>query len=297
MLSDRHYMRDDYGRPSSLSVLTWVLCILGAVFVLENIFVRWMSPDVGAAFMRALQLSPDALLAGKVWTIFTYGLLHDPDRLLHILGNLLGLFFLGRTLLPVLGSRRFIGLLVGAIISGGIVWTGVNWQQGGVLLGASATVCALLVVFALFRPNEPITFLLFFIIPVTMKPKYIAWGLLAFDVFGLLFWEIPGGRGSGVAHSAHLGGMLAGWIYFSFIHQRPEFSRAGKPAIELPRWFRKAKKAEVASPAYKVNLTPSNDVRAEIDRILDKINSEGFQSLTAEEKKRLDQARDHLSRR
>ncbi len=91
--------------------------------------------------------------------------------------------------------------------------------------------------------------------------------------------------------------MLAGWLYFRFVHQqgKPFFKR--KSAIELPSWFRKARKAEPVTPTYKVNLSSGEDLRAEIDRILDKINSEGFQSLTAEEKYRLDHARDHLSRR
>ncbi|CAM3110730.1 rhomboid family intramembrane serine protease [Rariglobus hedericola] len=296
MISDRPYMRDDYGRQKT-SVLTWVLCILGAAFVVQNIFIRWLNRDISGAFMDAVELSPAALVSGKVWTLFTYGLIHDPDQLFHIIGNLLGLYFIGRVLLPIMGSQRFIGLLVGAVLVGGLCWLAVNWQHGGHLLGASAAVCALFVVFACLQPNQPITFLIFFIIPVKMKPKYMAWGLLAFDLFGLLFWEMPGQHGDGIAHSAHLGGMLAGWVYFQVIHQRSEFSYGRKSAIELPRWFRKARKSDAPPASFKVNLSGSAELRAEMDRILDKINSEGFQSLTPEEKKHLDQARDHLSRR
>ena len=294
MLSDRPYMRDSYERRP-FPVLSWMLGILAAVFVLENVLFRWFSDSVGGGFIRVLALSPDAIAHGKVWTLATYALLHDPDGFLHIIGNLLGLYFLGRTLLPILGSQRFAGLCAASLIAGGLFWLGVNWTHGGILVGASAVVYGLFIFFACIEPDRPITLLLFFILPVTLKPKYIALGMLAIDACGVLFFELLGRAGAGIAHSAHLGGMAAGWLYFQLLYNRD--SADSKAAIELPRWFRKSRKADAPPPAYKVNLGTADDLRAEIDRILDKINSEGFQSLTAEEKRRLDLARDHLSRR
>jgi hypothetical protein len=72
------------------------------------------------------------------------------------------------------------------------------------------------------------------------------------------------------------------------------FGRAWGADIELPRWFRLRKKA--AAPRFQVNLTNRTDLRAEVDRILDKINSEGFGALNEEEKRLLDEARDLLGR-
>lgn len=296
MLSDRPYMRDPYER-SSVSVLSWILGALAAVFVLENILFRWFSDAVGGAFMRAVALSPEAIAHGKIWTLATYSVLHDPDGFLHIIGNLLGLFFLGRELLPILGNQRFINLCAASLIAGGLAWLGVNWTYGGSLLGASAVVYGLFIFFACLEPDRPMTLLLFFIFPVTLKPRYIALGLFAIDACGVLFFELLGHAGAGIAHSAHLGGMAAGWLYFHLVYARGRESSYGKAAIELPRWFRRSRKPDAPAPAYKVNLGSGEDLRAEIDRILDKINSEGFQSLTAEEKRRLDHARDHLSRR
>ena len=298
MLSDRPYMRDPYERRP-FPVLAWMLGVIVAVFVLENILLRFRSfPDpAGTGFLHALALSPEAIIHGKVWTLATYAVLHDPDNFLHVIGNLLGLYFLGRELLPLLGTRRFIGLSLASLVCGGVFWLGVNWTHGGILLGASAVVYGLLVVFACIEPARPMTLLLFFVLPVTLKPKYIALGLFAIDACGLLFFELLGHPGAGIAHSAHLGGMAAGWLYFHLIHSRGRELSGGKPAIELPGWFRKSRKSDAPPPAYKVNLATGDDLRAEIDRILDKINSEGFQSLTDEEKHRLDHARDHLSRR
>jgi uncharacterized protein YcgL (UPF0745 family) len=67
--------------------------------------------------------------------------------------------------------------------------------------------------------------------------------------------------------------------------------------IDLPRWLRRWKKSAAPTPRFHVNLSNRDDLRAEVDRILDKINSQGFGALTAEEKRLLDEARDLLSRR
>lgn len=298
MLSDRYYMRENEGRPA-MSALAWVICAIAAGFVVESIALHWFP---GSAFaetlFKALALSPATFREGFVWTLFSYGVLHDPTQFLHILTNLLGIYFLGRELIPALGGQRFVGLCLSAVILGGLTWLGCNWFSGGQLIGASAIVCGLLVVFACLNPNQSITLLLFFFIPVSLKPKYLAWGLLAFDLFGLLFLELPHHSSLGIAHSAHLGGMLAGWLYFRHLHEREWPFNTQRAAIELPRWFRKARKTEAtAAPAFKVNLTSRESLRAEVDRILDKINSQGFGALTAEEKHLLDEAKDLLSRR
>jgi hypothetical protein len=132
-----------------------------------------------------------------------------------------------------------------------------------------------------------------------MRARHLAIGMVVIGLVGLALVEIPGHGDSWFAmpHSAHLGGMLVGWLYFRYFHQRDWQLFSRHPAIELPGWMRKSRKANLPPPSYKVNLSSKDDMRAEIDRILDKINSDGFQSLTAEEKFRLDQARDQLSRR
>ena len=125
-------------------------------------------------------------------------------------------------------------------------------------------------------------------------------GLTAGAAFVLMaVVEVRGvSRTAGVAHSAHLGGMLAGWLYARYIHHRTgEFSL--RPTIELPAWMRRRKRAKTRSlPTFTVNVTPPpQDLRAEVDRILDKINSEGFGALTEEERRVLDDARDLLNKR
>lgn len=287
-------MRDDY-RPHKTSVVVWLIAAIVAGFLLQTIFLRWFG--VGRTFVDLFALSVDGITSGKVWTLLTYSFLHSPSNLLHVIANLLGLYFLGRELLPVMGSKRFLWFYGAAAASGGLLWLAANWTTGGVVWGASAAVYGLLTIFACFYPNRQVTFLLFFVVPVTVKPKYVAYVLLGLDLCGFLFYEIMGAASPfGFAHSAHLGGMLAGWVYYRYIHEgKWSFGRAA--SFEMPKWARKRETASASAPKYKVNLTDRSDLRAEVDRILDKINSQGFGSLTDEEKRALDSAKDLLSRR
>jgi membrane associated rhomboid family serine protease len=299
MLSDRPYMRDDYQgyRAPGTSVLTWIIVAIIAGFILQNIFLRWF--NAGPMFHYNLALTIEGIQAGKVWTLLTYSLLHSPANLLHIIGNLLAIYFLGRELVGMLGERRFVMFYTAAILIGGLAWVATHWAGGGgLMIGASAATCGLLAVFACFFPNRQITFLLFFILPVTIKPKYLAWAVLGLDACGFLFYEIMGAASPfGIAHSAHLGGMLAGWIYHRYFHESNWSLPWRKTTMTLPRWAQKAKVSTTETPAYTVDLSNREDLRVEVDRILDKINSQGFGSLTAEEKRVLDGARGLLSRR
>ena len=136
------------------------------------------------------------------------------------------------------------------------------------------------------------------VLPVQLKPKHVALGVVLFDLFGFVFYEVMGAPSPfGFAHSAHLAGMLVGLVYYRFLHDSEWRIFSHKADITLPQWMKGTARAAAPTPAYRVDLSNRSDVRAEVDRILDKINSEGFGALTAEEKHLLDEARDLLSRR
>jgi len=297
MLSDRSYMRDDYDRPK-FSALKWVLCIIAGVFVLENVVNQWIGGTFANRFFEFLTVSPEVIKRGFVWTLATHGVLHDPRDLIGLLFTLFNLFVLGRSVEASIGTRRFLTLLVAGVISGGLVWLAVNWFQlnPGMLFGVGAGISALLVMFACLDPDYPIAP---YGIETGLRARHLAIAWLVISILGLILLELPA-RDSWLrmAHSAHLGGMLSGWAYFRFFYQREDSFFASRPAIELPRWFRKKNQAKsVPTPVYKVNITSNEELRIEVDRILDKINSHGFQSLTADEKQRLDHARNLLSKR
>ena len=292
MLSDRSYMRnDDYPRKTT-SVVVWLVSALLAAFVLELIL---LSPRLGSAagLVNQLVLTVDGLKDWHVWTLLTHSFLHSTQNPFHILFTIVGLIFIGRELEPTLGSRRFLEVYAATILLGGLAWTAVNWSHGGQHIGAGAGVFGLLVVLAGVHPSMS---MMVFFFPVSFQVKHIVYALLAVDLLALVFYEIPGAVAPlGLTPSAHLGGMLAGWVYFRYFHANHGWDRAA--GIQLPAWLRRRKPGKSTAPFFRVNTGGvSTELRAEVDRILDKINSHGFGALTDEEKRVLDEAKDMLSR-
>ncbi len=296
MLYDRTYMREPSPHTSRPMVF-WLIGGLIAAFVIQPVLtvafnVSW-AQDYGA-------LSSHGFKSGQVWTLLTYALLHGG--VFHLVVNCLMLFFLGRQLESEFGGKKLLQLTLWGALGGGVLWLTVNYQRPpAFLLGASASAMAMLTVFACLHPRRHITLLLFFVLPVTIQPIWLLAIVAGIDVLGLLFREIPGGyTTTAIAHSAHLGGLAAGWLFYRWVFVRgadqPQLW-GGPREIETPRWFRKAKRAGLTEAPCKVDVRSTQDLRAEVDRILDKINSEGFGSLTPDEKARLDEARDLLSRR
>lgn len=289
-------MRHEYPREQT-SVLTWLLCaIIGGAVMQLVLGSSWFGGQV--VLQKEFGLSIHALRQGWIWTLLTHAFLHDPNNLLHVVGVSLVLYFVGRELLPLIGPRRFLGLFFGATLAGGLAWTAVHWRLAGMHLGAMAAVDAMLVVFACFYPNRQMDFLVFFVLPVRVRPKHVVLFLLGIDLIGLVAYEIYGAARPfeqfALSHSAHLGGMLAGWVYFRFVHEARWLSGLHHRRGSSSEW---AEFGETAEDGVAPETKPQRDLRAEVDRVLDKINSHGLASLTPQEKRVLDEAKDSLSRR
>lgn len=306
MLSDRSYMRDSYPRTTR-SALVWIVSATIAGFILANAFERLFLPAV--PFTNLFALSIGELQRGHLWQLLTYAFVHppgDPMDVLIFCFNLLCLYLLGRDLESFLGTKRFTWLYFCGIAAGGVAWVAVNYRAGGQMMGAWPGIAALFTLFACLNANQRIPLLILFVFPVTLKPKYLAWAAVVYDSCRLAFIEIPQSYShfagpdtfNRFGHpSAHLAGMLVGFLYFRLVHEREWRTPDGLAEIELPKWLRKKQQSpDVVAPVYKVNLD-REAIRAEVDRILDKINSEGFAALTHEEKRLLDEAKDLLSRR
>jgi len=284
-------MRDDYQRRTT-STLIWLIAGTIAAFVIQLILGSpWFG--WGEGVLNQLALTVRSLQSGNVWTLATHALLHRTDQPFHILFTVLGLIFVGRELEPILGGKRFILVYAGAIILGALTWSAIHWLHGGFHIGASAGILGLLVVLACLYPNQEIGFLL---LPITLRFKYLIYGMLVLDGFGLVFYEIPGAMAPfDYSASAHLGGMLAGWLYFKFLHANNGWDRAA--GFSLPAWMRRSRRVRPdAAPVTTGSRRSSSELRAQVDLILDKINSQGFGALTDEEKRLLDEAKDMLSR-
>ena len=307
MPSDRPYLRDDYPRERT-SVLTWLISAIIAGFAVQ--FVT-SSPWVSAARSvdHFLALSIPALERGWIWTLLTHVFLHSTGFIVHGIFNIFALYFLGRELLPILGARRFVGLFAAATLVSGTLWAATHWRLGAgdSHIGATPAVAALFTFFACLYPKQPLSFLLFFIFPVTLRPKHVVMAFAGIAAFGFLVYELPGAAlplDINLSSSAHLGGILTGLLYFRFVHETNwSLGRRGEDR-ELPRWMKRSKKVSPVLPEEVVPtevaaapLMGKDNIRAEVDRILDKINSEGLGALTPAEKALLDNAKDLLSRR
>lgn len=297
MLSERPYMRDDYPSEKT-SLVTWVLAAIFGAFVLELVlFSQWFGTSGQMANELALTIS--GLKAGHVWTFATYWLLHSTNNLFHVATVLGGLYVLNRGLEPQLGARRVWAVFAASLFLGGLVWIVVNWHKDGLLMGGTAGIYGLLALYAALQPNREFSFLLFFFFPVTLKPKHVALGLFAFDLVAFAYFDVLGHPDPfSYASSAHLGGMMAGWICYRYFRHRmrDKLRISAEPAFPR-RGDRFDINAGPSIDARPTELTSRAELRAELDRILDKINSHGLGALTAEERRRLDQAKNLLSRR
>ena len=282
----------------SFDVIKWLMGAFIALFLMQHVAERWLG---SFGHYRWLGLAPGAVLHGhRLWTPLTYNFLQNTagydGGIFSLIFNLLGLYFFGGAVRELLGARRFVWLYAALAAAGAAAWLavyplGVDWP----LMGPLAALSGIFALYCCFHADEQMTFLIFFIVPVTAKPKYFCWFWVALNLVCFLFYE-----GTGHASPlwngsvANLAAMFVAYGYYQLFGRTDPFGGSAAPRIELPRWFRRRRKD--AAPRYQVNLGDRKDLRAEVDRILDKINSAGFGSLTADEKRLLDEARDLLSR-
>ena len=206
------------------------------------------------------------------WTIVTYMFLHGG--LMHLLFNMLSLFFFGPRVESRMGSRRFTIMYLLSGITGALVHFIASMavgSPGGFLIGASAGVFGVMMAFAHYWPHEVIY--IWGIIPVPARLLVILTTIMA-------YWMGVTGGGGNVAHFAHLGGYAGAFLYLLWIDRRKgEFKKAATAApveiaqrVDSGRW-----KAIDVQKIHHVN-------RDEVNRILDKISGQGIGSLTPEDR-------------
>jgi rhomboid family protein len=299
MIADRPYMRDRPGRPN-LQVSVVLMIVLVAAFALQcinDVYVRSLVDEW-------LALTPFALARGYVWQFFTFQFLHVD--ILHLLGNLLGLWFFGRLVESVLGKGRFLLAYFGAGVIGGLLQCVLMLlfpaHFAPFVFGASAGVMGIFAIFARLQTGSEIR--LYFVLPI--RADVLLWITAAISLF---FTVVPSNRGGGVAHAAHLGGILAGLAFMrlgwhqdfrplpgaglvEWLRSRPRRSR---PIVKVR--FPKSAESNRPRPLRAEDLPPGEFISREIDPILDKIAAHGIHSLTERERKLLEAARARMEKR
>lgn len=291
MLDDRGYMRDGSGRRWAWTATTVLLVVYVAVFALQCINAVYLrTPAEGW-----LALTTDGLRRGWVWQLLTFQFLHGG--VLHLAFNLIGFWFLGRICESILGTGRFLLALLGSGAAGGLL-QGVLMLllpgfYGTSVVGASAGVCGLLAVFALLERDAEVRWN--FIIP--MRAMTLFWITGAVSLF---FTLVPA---SGVAHAAHLGGLLAGagFVKLGWHHPwmplpwetwlaRWRARRVPRPAAR-PLVPARRRAGGAAAPAASPPAEDAADfMEREVNPILEKLHAHGPGSLTERERRILQRA-------
>jgi membrane associated rhomboid family serine protease len=241
----------------------WVKRLIAANVVMY--FVSLSSPLIP----RALLLIPAQILT-RPWTVVTYMFLHAG--LMHIFFNMLMLFFFGPWLEARLGGRRFLILYFVSGITAALV--SVPFTPNAWIVGASGAVFGIQLGFAMIWPRQVIH--IWGILPIQ------AWVLVVMLTVMSLWAGLTGSR-DGIAHFAHLGGFLGGFIYLKWLDWRSPARKFKKKAQALEAPVRDERGAmERWQQIRRDNIHPVN--QEELDRLLDKISASGVKSLTPGER-------------
>ena len=262
------------------------------VFVLTSLLgILWMLFNRNGAFiLQYLELPAWTVqFIKQPWSLFTYMFMHAG--VLHLLFNMLWLYWFGQLFLSFFSAKHFRGVYILGGFCGGLLYMLAynvfpyfsDSLYYSYLLGASASVLAIVVAVSVREPNYPVQFLFI----GTVRLKYVALFMVALD---LLFMTSDNAGG----HIAHLGGALAGWWFAAGLQSGHD---ATKWINLVCDWFAGLRRPVKRKPKMKVHYggrqadyeynARKKEREAEIDRILDKLRKSGYNSLTDDEKKSL----------
>ena len=280
---DRDYQRN-YNPPGGFNLGGTTTLTTKLVIVMVCIYIIQVF-DTSGWITNTFECHPEVLKHPLYWfQLLTAGFLHDPGNAQHIIFNMLGLWFFGRDVEFRYGGREYLLFFLASVVVGNLIWVlgeGVahrGFVDGPSVLGASGGISAILILFALNFPHR--TMLFMFVIPMPMWVGAII--LVAMDAYGAI------NRSGGVAFSAHLGGALFAFIYFQAGWRLERFVPSN---FSLDR-LRPRPKLRVVDPD-----SPEPSTEERVDEILKKIQEQGRNSLTREERRILEEASQKYQRR
>jgi len=273
---------DYYGQRYELGVIRrwgpavkYLILTNAGIFLLQQIF-----GEANNAIVAYLGLTPEFFISHfAIWQLATYMFLHGG--LWHLLINMLILYMFGVELEDHWGTREFLKYYFICGIGAGVLHLLISLGSPVPVVGASGAIYGLLAAFGILFPNRVLTLLLFFVLPIQILAKYLVMIFVGIS----LFYGIFGGE-SGVAHFAHLGGMLVGFLYLKLDWRIPS----------VGDWLRR-KSINRRMRIERADRQREVQLRERVDAILDKINEVGYEKLTNEEKRALTQASRNLRSR
>lgn len=263
-----------------------------ALFLALKIFVIVMQLfNIDGTFIYTYLAMPSNLmeLLYKPWTVITYMFLHKD--FFHILFNMFALYWFGKLFLMHFTQKQLYGLYFWGGLSAGLVYLisynifplFSNQVHFSILMGASGSIMAMILAAAMQLPNMELRFLLIGMV----KLKYIAIAAVLISIFGITSNNAGG-------QLAHLGGALYGYLFVISLRRGKDYTKGfsklmdGISDLFKPRKLKikRSKTSNRKMTDAEFNMDKAKRMK-EIDRILDKIKSSGYGSLTSEEKKKL----------
>ncbi|MEM9417820.1 MAG: rhomboid family intramembrane serine protease [Planctomycetota bacterium] len=278
------------GGFNSRSMATWLLLINVGVFLIDSVMGSARRGAVLAPYNWGNFNVDQAIYGAQVWRFFTYQFLHGG--FLHILFNMIGLYFFGPILEQWWGSKRFLAFYLLCGSSGALLYALLQIFAPGVigdpaliemareagvpigLVGASGAIYGILAGCAILFPHQRVQLL---IPPIPMSMR-----TMALIFLGLSFLSVVAGSANAGGDAAHLGGAALAVLL-----------------VKKPSWLNWADRVSPSSIQDGINegrfqkkLERERATEEEIDRILAKVSEKGLASLTKKEKKTLNQASD-----
>ena len=240
-----------------------------SVFFLETLL------ELGSTFTMFFGLVPKYLWSNLyIWQPFTYLFLHGG--IWHLFINMLVLWMFGSEIERYWGRREFLGFYFITGVGSGILTALFSLESTIPVVGASGAIYGVLLAYGMMFPNRVIY--LYFLIPV--KVKYFV-----LFIGGIAFISSLTDTGSAVSHLTHLSGMAIGFLYMKSNVRISNLSGS----LSNFKIKHEVKKAERVRKSY-------DNIRHEVDMILDRINEVGYENLTEEEKQRLEEASKVISK-
>ncbi len=271
------------GRLGGASVVMWLLGINAVVFLLDGVLssgarTQGISPYEWGNFNLE-----QGVYGLQLWRVVTYQFLHHG--FMHVLFNMIGLYFFGPMLEKWWGSRRFLAFYLLCGVSGAALMTLLSFVPGllmvgpeTTLVGASGSVFGILAGAAVLFPHMRVM-LLFPPIPMSMR-------MMALLFMGLAFLSVMAGTPNAGGEAAHLGGALLGFLLVKnarWLDWADRFSPSAIQAGVNKGRFERKKKHKAAG-------------QDEVNRILDKVREQGIASLTRKEKNTLNEETERQNR-
>lgn len=267
--------------PTFPKLTPWVARIIAVTAVVQLLLSTiFVNPEISSL----LAMNP-GLAGSRPWGVLTYLFVHSG--IIHLATNMLGLYLFGTAVENRMGSRSFLLYYlycgVGAALFSLLLSLAIPQSP---MIGASGAVFGVMVAFAVFWPDVEI---FVFPIPVPIKARTLVIGLALFDLVAAKFFN------DGIAHEAHIGGMIAGYMFFriqSFSRQRtvPAPRQQPERVVMVQQTATRESEPHAVQPIRPAAPRLASDpVAAELDRVLDKISATGITSLTPDEKRFLDE--------